>query len=103
MYEFRIIEMEDGNQVIDRNLKTPYSSLTPLQMVEYAEIDVQLAIVDKMKRRKQKETERQQELFFVKHFSLKKAFKFPFFIQGNSLLSAGTDYASWRIRACSIR
>ena len=43
------------------------------------------------------------KLFFVKHFSLKKAFKFPFFIQGNSLLSAGTDYASWRIRACSIR
>mgnify|MGYP000189366472 CR=1 FL=1 len=44
-----------------------------------------------------------QQVFFVKHFSLKKAFKFPFFIQGNSLLSAGTDHASWRIRACSIR
>ncbi len=28
-------------------------------------------------------------LFFVKHFSLKKAYKFPFFVQGISLLSAG--------------
>lgn len=28
-------------------------------------------------------------LFFVKHFSLKKASKFPFFSKGYSLLSAG--------------
>lgn len=28
-------------------------------------------------------------VFFVKHFSLKKAYKFPFFVQGISLLSAG--------------
>lgn len=62
MYEFRIITLSNGDQVIDPSLKTPYSSLTPLQMVEYAEIDVQLAIMDKMKRRKQKETERQRNL-----------------------------------------
>lgn len=62
MYEFRIIEMEDGNQVIDRSLRTPYEALTPIQMVEYAEIDVQLAIMDKMKRRKLMETERQRKL-----------------------------------------
>ena len=31
-------------------------------------------------------------VFFVKHFSLKKASKFLFFIQGNSLLSAGLFY-----------
>ena len=42
-------------------------------------------------------------LFFVKHFSLKKASKFPVFVKGFSLLSAGTDYASLRMRACSIR
>lgn len=42
-------------------------------------------------------------VFFVKHFSLKKAFKFPVFVKGFSLLSAGTDYASLRMRACSIR
>ena len=30
-----------------------------------------------------------EHLFFVKHFSLKKASKFPFFSKGYSLLSAG--------------
>lgn len=43
------------------------------------------------------------EVFFVKHFSLKKALKFPVFIKGFSLLSAGIDQASLRMRACSIR
>ena len=35
MFNFRIIETPDGNQIIDRSLKTPYNALTPLQMVEY--------------------------------------------------------------------
>lgn len=42
MFNFRIINMADGNQIIDRNLKTPYEALTPLQMVEYAEMDNRL-------------------------------------------------------------
>lgn len=62
MYEFRIIEMEDGNQVIDRSLRTPYEALTPIQMMEYAEIDVQLAIMDKIKRKTQMEIEQQRKL-----------------------------------------
>lgn len=33
MFNFRIIDTVDGNQIIDRNLKTPYNSLTPVQMV----------------------------------------------------------------------
>lgn len=39
MFDFRIIDIADGNQIIDRNLKTPYKSLTLLQMVEYLEMD----------------------------------------------------------------
>ncbi|NDO52097.1 hypothetical protein FMM75_22945 [Lachnospiraceae bacterium MD335] len=46
MFDFRIIDTPDGNQVIRRDLKTPYSALTPLQMVEYVEMDVQLTIMD---------------------------------------------------------
>ena len=42
-------------------------------------------------------------LFFVKHFSPKKASEFPVFTQGISLLSAGGIYAPLRMRACSIR
>lgn len=47
MFDFRIIDTEDGNQIIDRNLKTPYKALTPLQMVEYLEIDNRLAYMDR--------------------------------------------------------
>ncbi len=36
----------------------------------------------------EKATEGMERMFFVKHFSLKKASKFPFFSKGISLLSA---------------
>lgn len=50
MFNFRIVDTPDGNQVIRRDLKTPYSALTPLQMVEYVKMDVQLTIMDIQKR-----------------------------------------------------
>lgn len=62
MFEFRIIELADGNQIIDRNLKTPYEALTPLQMVEYVEVDVQLAVMDSMKRKAMKESARRRRI-----------------------------------------
>ena len=55
MFDFRLINLPDGNQIIDINLKTPYGSLTPLQMEEYIEIDNQLAYMERMKKRRQKE------------------------------------------------
>ena len=50
MFEFRIINLPDGTQVIDTTSSTPYDALTPLQMVEYVEMDVQIAIMDRMER-----------------------------------------------------
>ena len=64
MFEFRIIDTADGNQVIDRNLKTPYSALTAWQMVEYVEMDAELAIMDAMERKEQIEAERKQKFVF---------------------------------------
>lgn len=51
MFGFRIINTPDGNQVIDTTLKTPYSALTAVQMVEYTEMDKQMALMERMKRR----------------------------------------------------
>lgn len=62
MFDFRIIDTPDGNQVIDRNLKTPYKALTPLQMVEYLEMDNRLAYMDRMERKKRVEIERRRKL-----------------------------------------
>ncbi len=62
MFNFRIINIENGNQIIDRNLKTPYNALTPLQMVEYTEVDIQLAVMDGLKRKARSEAERRRKL-----------------------------------------
>lgn len=62
MFEFRIIETADGNQIIDMNLKTPYSTLTPVQMVEYMEVDTQLSLMDRMERKAKAETEQRRKL-----------------------------------------
>ena len=51
MFEFRIIDTPDGNQIIDRSLKTPYNALTPLQMLEYTEMDERLSFMDRIERK----------------------------------------------------
>ena len=62
MFNFRIINLPDGNQIIDPSLKTPYNTLTPLQMVEYQEMDVQLAYMDRMERKAREEAKQRQKL-----------------------------------------
>lgn len=62
MFDFRIIDTADGNQIIDRNLKTPYNALTPIQMVEYLEMDNRLAYMDRMERKAREKEERRRKL-----------------------------------------
>ena len=64
MFEFRLINLSDGNQIIDTTLKTPYDSLTPLQMVEYIEMDNQLAYMKRMDRKQKREAERNQKFTY---------------------------------------
>lgn len=61
MFNFRIINTPDGNQIIDRNLKTPYNALTPIQMVEYTEMDNRIACMDRLERKAKKEAEWQRK------------------------------------------
>lgn len=62
MFNFRIIDTADGNQIIDRNLKTPYSSLTPVQMVEYTEMDNRLLIMDRMEHKERQKAEHMRKI-----------------------------------------
>lgn len=62
MFNFRIIDIDDGNQVIRRDLKTPYSALTPLQYIEYTNMEVQLYIADRQKKKFLKELNRRRKL-----------------------------------------
>ena len=64
MFNFGLINTPDGNQIIDTRLKTPYSSLTPIQMVEYIEMDNQLAYMERMERKQRREAERNQKFTY---------------------------------------
>ena len=64
MFNFRLINTPDGNQIIDTRLKTPYSSLTPIQMVEYTEVDNRLAYMERMERKQKKEAERKKKFTY---------------------------------------
>ena len=61
VFNFRIIDTNDGNQIIDRNLQTPENALTPTQLVEYNEMEAQLYFMDRTKR-KMKEEERKRRM-----------------------------------------
>ena len=72
MFNFRIIDTVDGNQIIDRQLKTPYNALTPTQMVEYMEMDNQLAIMDRIERKAKQKAKQKAE-------HMRKVAKNPFY------------------------
>ena len=58
MFNFRLFNTEDGNQIIDRILKTPYNSLTPFQMLEYMEVDSQLSFMERLEKKQKRQQER---------------------------------------------
>ena len=64
MFNFRLINTPDGNQQIDTTLKTPYDSITPIEMIEYIEVDAQLDYMKRMERKQKKEIERQQKISY---------------------------------------
>ena len=64
MFNFRIINTPDGNQIIDTTLKTPYDSITPIEMMEYIEVDARLEYMKRMERKRQIETERNRKFTY---------------------------------------
>ena len=64
MFNFRLINLANGNQVIDKSLKTSYASLTPLQMIEYIEIDNKMAYIESIERKKIREAKNNQNFIF---------------------------------------
>lgn len=62
MFNFRIIDTADGNQIIDMQLKTPDNALTPSQMVEYTEMENQLAYMNRLEKKARYEAERRRRI-----------------------------------------
>ena len=64
MFNFRLINTPDGNQIIDTTLKTPYDSITPVEMMEYMEVDARLEYMKRMERKQKREAERQRKFTY---------------------------------------
>ena len=64
MFNFRLINTPDGNQIIDPTLKTPYDSITPIEMMEYIEVDAKLECMKRMERKQKREEERQRKFTY---------------------------------------
>ena len=64
MFNFRLINTPDGNQIIDTTLKTPYDSITPIEMMEYIEVDARLEYMKQMERKQKREAERKQKFTY---------------------------------------
>lgn len=64
MFDFRLINLPNGDQIIDTTLKTPYSSLTPLQMMEYMEVDRHMAIMERMERKQKRHHKQKNNLLW---------------------------------------
>ena len=62
MFNFRIIYMSEGNQVIDPSFKTPFNSLTPSQMEDYIEMDKQIAYMERMKEKERRKMEHKRKV-----------------------------------------
>lgn len=61
-FDFRIIMCLDGTEIIDRRRKTFYHQLSPVQMIQYIDMDAQLVIMDRMERKERIGTERKRKI-----------------------------------------
>ena len=64
MFEFRLINLSDGNQIIDTTLKTPYDSITAVEMMEYMEVDARLAYIERIERKQKREAEHKRKFIY---------------------------------------
>ena len=63
MFEFRIINTADGNQIIDSTLKTPYNSLTIEQFQEYLEVSKCVEFLELLKIKERREEHKKKFIY----------------------------------------
>ena len=54
-FNFRIIKSANGVEIIDNTLSTPYNSLTPMQMIDYINVEDMLYLAEKQNKAKVEE------------------------------------------------
>ena len=61
MFDFRIVNLPDGAQVIDPSVKTPVESLTPEMQLEYMEVSRQITYSEIMVRKQRRKQEHERK------------------------------------------
>ena len=54
-FNFRIIKSANGVEIIDNTLSTPYNSLTPMQMIDYINVEDMLYLAERQNKAKVEE------------------------------------------------
>ena len=54
-FNFRIIKSANGVEIIDSTLSTPYNSLTPMQMIDYINVENTLYLAERQNKVKVEE------------------------------------------------
>ena len=54
-FNFRIIKSANGVEIIDNTLSTPYNSLTPMQMIDYINVEYMIYLAEKQNKAKVEE------------------------------------------------
>lgn len=60
-FNFRLINLPNGDQIIDQTLRTPTNALTAVQMTEYLEIENAIFFSERMARKARREAEQQRK------------------------------------------
>lgn len=71
-FNFRIIKAENGIEVIDTNLSTPFSALTPTQMLEYTKVEDSLLFLERKRKQITKVTNNNKLSYKIGQFIKKR-------------------------------
>ena len=63
-FNFRIVKVDNGTEIIDRNRITPIAALTPCALIEYKRTENDLYFMDRQKRKQQREAERKRKFIY---------------------------------------
>ena len=61
-FDFRLVDLPDGSQLINDKVKTPVDALTPEMQLEYMEIYNSLTVMEMLRRKARREAEQQQKM-----------------------------------------
>lgn len=96
-FNFRIIKTKEGTEVIDTNLTTPFSALTPMQMLEYIRVEDSLSFLE---RKRKQITKNNKLLHKIDKLFRKRVFAWNIGKSENKLCYQAIRANTWKQNNC---